>query len=857
MIRVALKGIATRRLRVVLTALSIVLGVAMVSGAYTLTDTMRNAAHSLSSSAYNGTDAVVVAHQEFKTSQDDNVQAPTIPAATLDRVRSAPGVQTALGSITDQAKIVGKNGKTTGGGPYFGAGVDGRRPAEAARLTPFRIETGRYATGPGEVVIDAGTASKEKYGIGKEIRIATRGPVRTFRVVGIATFGSVKSIGTATFAIFDLRTAQSLYAKQGRYDEVLVHAAPGTGAAALRTGLERRLGTAVDVQSAKAQDRFTLDGLNHFIGIIQKILIGFGLVSVFVGAFIIFNTLSITVAQRTRELGLLRSLGASRRQVLRSVVAEALAIGSVASALGLFAGLFLAKGLQSVFASSGIDLPQTGTVFATRTIVVALMLGLVVTLVASLSPALRATRVPPVAVLQEGAVAPQSAVARQAPKIALVTTASGLAMLIAGSFAHGIPAGGRFALMVPGVLVLFTGIALLAPRLVRPLASVLGAPAARLAGVAGRLARSNTMRNPRRTAVTASALMIGIALVAFVAVVGNGLKDSASGSIERATRADYVIGSQDAFSPVDPDVLKAAGSVPGVKVATGVKRDIGRSFGDKVSVGGADPARLAQVYRFSWKQGSDRTLATLPADGAVVSKSYASDHHLTVGKRFSVLSSSGTKLSLRVAAIQSPPKLNPLDLGQVLVGDATYSRAFATQRVTWAFVDTNGASASQKAALEKALAGFPDAKVFTRSGFAHDQVKWIDQVAGIFYAMLALSVLISLFGIVNTLVLSVFERTRELGMLRAVGMSRRQVRRMIRHESVVTALIGAVLGTAVGLLLAGLVTAALSDEGLSFAVPVGSLVAFAAVAGIAGVVAAVFPARRAARLDVLQALQYE
>jgi putative ABC transport system permease protein len=576
---------------------------------------------------------------------------------------------------------------------------------------------------------------------------------------------------------------------------------------------------------------------------------------VFVGAFIIYNTLSITVAQRTRELALLRALGGSRRQVRRTVTAEALAIGSVASFIGVFAGLFLAKGLANVFSSGGLALPQSGTEFATRTWIVAVLVGVLVTLVASLSPARRATRVAPVAAMRDPSTIASPALDRRGPFVAVVTFGVGFAMLAAGAFVDGLPGGLRFLLLLPGTFVLFTGVALLAPRLVGPLASVLGAPAARFGGSAGRLAQSNATRNPRRTATTASALMIGIALVAFVAVLGHGINTSATDAIEGNTRADYVVQSQDGWTGVDPAAVAALGGTPGIEAATPVVLDEARSFGDtKTAVAGVDPQAFPKVYGLDWKHGDDSVVASLDGSSAIVAEKYADKHDVAVGDRVQVRSATGKSLDLRVTGIYESPNLSPVLLGDVLISQGAFADTFTTDRAAMAFIAAGDASRAQ---LEASLAGFPDAKVFTKSEFATEQTAWIDDIAGIFYAMLALSVLISLFGIVNTLVLSVYERTRELGMLRAIGMTRRQVRRMVRHESVVTALIGAVMGTAVGLLLAAIVTGALSDEGLSYSVPVGSLVVFAVVAAVAGVLAAILPARRASRLNVLEALQYE
>jgi putative ABC transport system permease protein len=857
MTKAAIKGMAGRKLRTALTALAIVLGVAMVSGAYTLTDTMLGAADELTKASYGGTDAVVGAKQEFDRSFDsDALTTPTIPTDALAKVRAVPGVAAAIGDVTDdQTKIIDHKGKPVGSGPYFGGGHESRTHGGES-MVPFKLTQGRWPSGRDEVVIDASTSKGEKFPIGSSVQIKSHGPEQRFRVVGIANFGSVESLGTATIAVFDLPRAQELFGKAGQLDGVLVSGQRGVAPKQLRKDLSAAL-PQYRVQSAESDDRFGLDGLKKFIGILQKALLAFGGVSIFVGAFIIFNTLSITVAQRVREFAMLRTIGASRRQVLASVLTETFVVGVLASVIGLFAGLGLAKLLDAVFRSSGVALPQSGLVFSARTILVALALGIVVTMLAGLAPALRATRVSPVAAMREGAALPPSRISGWFGRIAATTTLLAVAILAYALFGGGLEIGQRFLLMAPGVLLLFVGVALLSPRLIKPLAGVLGWPSERLGRSAGRLARRNATRNPGRTAVTAAALMIGVALVAFVAVLGNGFKTSNTHALERQVSAEYVVNGRDGFSPIDPAAAAAVKQVPGVNGVTGIAQDEARAYGSKAKVDGVDPAAVGRVFHFDWQKGDDSALRELSSDGAIVKKTFADDHHLKIGSRVELTSVSGAKLNVRVAGISDPPAFDPLGLGDVTVSKANYGRAFKTKEDRYTFIDTAGTDGATTKALEQRLKPYPDAKVQTAAGFRKEQTKDMDDLLTIFNVMLALAVIVSLFGIVNTLVLSVFERTRELGMLRAVGMTRRQVRRMIRHESVITALIGAVLGIAVGLFLAALATAALGQYDVEFAVPVGTLIVFTFIAIIAGVIAAILPARRAARLDPLSALQYE
>src|SRR6478735_5492096 len=435
MVKVALRGMATRRLRTALTALAIVLGVAMVSAAFTVGDTMRQAADSLSTSAYKGTDAVVSAPAAFKT--DGIGASDTVSASVLNEVRAVPGVGVATGDILQEARLIGHDGKAIGQGPYFGMGYDASA-SNTQRLNPLHIKEGRWATGPDEVVVDAGTARKEHFAVGDSVNIAAHGPRHSYKIVGTAKFGDVEALGTATVAVFDLKTAQSMFVDHaGRYDDVLVAAAPGTTPEQLRANL-RQAFPSLAVRTAEAQDRFTFDGLKSFISIIKTVLLVFGFIAIFVGAFTIYNTLSITVAQRARELATLRTIGASRRQVLGSVVTESAMLAIVGSALGIAAGFALGAGLLSLLASLGIDLPRTTTVFAAHTVAVAGIVGVAVTMLSGLVPALRATRVAPVAILREGS---ELTVAKRSRKVTVASwLITGLALLILGYslFAKGV-----------------------------------------------------------------------------------------------------------------------------------------------------------------------------------------------------------------------------------------------------------------------------------------------------------------------------------------------------------------------------------------------------------------------------------
>jgi putative ABC transport system permease protein len=847
---VALKGLFARRLRAVLTALAIVLGVAMVSGSFVLTDTISKAFDTIFTSSYGHTDAVVSGKKLVDYSNGGNA---TVSQALLERIRQMPDVAAASGALVDlngdstHATLMGRDGKAiqTNGNPTFGFGIDPSQP----RFNPLKLKDGRWATGPNEVVIDAQTAKKHNFAVGETIGVAAHGPKRSFRIVGTATYGNVESLGGATIAVFSIPTAQRLLDLDG-YSEISVAAKPGVSDAQLLSELKQGVPQTAQVRTAKQQADEDKKGVSSFISFIRGFLLGFGGIALFVGAFVIFNTLSITVAQRTRELATLRTLGASRRQVLRSVVLESFFIGLGASVIGLFAGFGLARGLSSLFGALGLSLPQASTVYATRTVVISLVLGVLVTVLAGFVPALRATRVPPIAAVREGAVIERRKRLGPVAGVALFGIAS--ALIAYATLGGHLGSGKSLLALAGGTLLGLLGVAGFAPALVTTLAAVVGIPARRLGGAAGQLAAENATRNPARTASTAAALMIGIALVSFVAVLGNGVHGSIDRAIEQQVNADWVITSQNGWSAFPAAAGRAAAKAPGVALASDIRSDRGRIGNANVSINGVDPATIARVYHFDWKQGSNATLARLDGDGALVKQAFGRKHHLGVGDTFTLRSPAGKPVRLTVAGIFQPPRVTEL-LGGVVISQAAFDRTFTRPSNSLTLIE----GSPTQAGLDEALTAFPDAKAQTQHEYVKAQSSFIDTMLNLLYVLLALSVIVSLFGMLNTLVLSVFERTRELGMLRAVGMTRRQARRMVRHESVITALIGAALGLPLGIMLAAAVTHALGKYGVTFSVPVASLVVFAVVAMIAGVLAAIAPARRAARLNVLEALQYE
>ncbi|HEX2496428.1 MAG TPA: FtsX-like permease family protein [Gaiellaceae bacterium] len=857
MIRVALRGLSGRKFRTTLTAFAVVLGVAMVTGTFVLTDTIDKAFDAIFAESYANTDASITGKAPDISFEGTTAQAPSVPASVLDEVRELDGVEAATGSIADETstKILKPDGKAinTEGAPSFGFGID----PEQSQFNPLRLLDGAWPRAPDEVVIDAGTADEQGYGLGDSVRIATLKRVQSFRVSGIAQYGDVSSLGTTTFAVFTIPTAQRLLEREGQYDSIAVAAKDGVTPEELVEEIQGTLPTTAQVKTGTEQADEESQDISEVTSFIRYFLLAFGAVALFVGAFVIFNTMSITVAQRTRELATLRTIGASRRQIRRAVLLEAVVIGLFASVVGFFLGIGLAYGLDALFKALDLDLPTADMVIAPRTVILAFVIGIGVTVLAAFVPSLRATRVSPILAVREGAELPEGRFHRYTPYIAIVLIVLGLLLGGRGAFTDDLSISSRLLSIAGGVLLLFVGVAMISSKLVRPLAAIVGAPGERLAGVSGFLARRNTLRNPGRTAATAAALMIGLALVTFVAVLSTSMKASNRGAIEEQIQADYVVTSQDGFTPFVAGAGAEAAKAPGIELASDVRSEVAEVAGTGKYLTGIDPETISQVYNFDWAEGSDEVLGELGRFGAIVDADFAEDRGLGIGDRLDLLVASGKTTTIEIKGTYDPPPFYQL-LGSVSITKATFDELHDRPRNQFTFINVPGEpTEANEAPIEDALATFPDAKVQTREAWITSQDEEFNQFLTMLYVLLALSVIISVFGMINTLALAVFERTRELGMLRAVGMTRWQVRTMITSESIITALIGAAIGVPLGMFLAAMVIKALEQYDVRYEVPLLSLLVFAIIAVIVGVIAAIMPARRAARLNVLEALQYE
>jgi putative ABC transport system permease protein len=852
MSRFAIRGLLSRKLRTALTALAIVLGVAMISGTYVLTDSIDQAFDKIFTDIRQGSNAVITGRSAFDITEGSGVTEPTFDESFLGDVQQLPAVAEAEGSVdSDTTQLIGEDGKAIvyGGAPNLGFSI----ADPSSPFNPLTLIEGSWP-GPNQVVVDKETASKEDFEVGETVGVQAEGPVRRMRIAGIMQFSSGLSIGGATLAGFDLPTAQSLMKKEGRLDEIAVSAKPDATEQELVSQIQEILPPGTQVKTGSEQAEADAEETNEFITFLQGFLLAFGGIALFVGSFVIANSLSITIAQRTRELATLRTLGASRRQVLGSIIVEALVVGIVASIVGLFLGLLLAKGLFWLFDAVGFTLPNTGLVFETRTIVVALLAGILVTLLASLRPAARATRVPPIAAVREGSTLPPGRFERFRWLGAVLMTIAGFASLVYGLFRSGLDTTQVLIWMGLGALLIFLGVALFSSRLVRPLARVLGAPAAALGGVAGMLARDNARRNPQRTASTAAALMIGLALVTLVATLAAGIVSSFRGAVNDLFTGDFAITAQNNFSPIPVDAAEAAAQAPGVSAVGNVRTGEVLVFGGPSFATAVDPG-MAQVIDMDWKEGSQEVFSTLGQDGVFVDDGTADDEGLTIGSPLTVTFPNGTSRRFAVKGIFDPPA-GGSPFGEVTMSSEVWDAEIPNPRNLYSFVKMEGGPTdANQAVLDRTLADFPNAKAQTREAFIDNQISALSSILNILYVLLALSIIVSLFGIVNTLVLTVFERTREIGMLRAIGMTRRQIRRMIRHESVITALIGAAVGIVLGIVLAALLIWRV--DFIEFTFPTTQVIIFVIAAIVVGIVAAVFPARRAAKLDPLEAISYE
>ena len=848
--RVTLTGVVAHRLRYALTALAVLLGVAFIAGTFVLTDTINATFNGLYSQIYQGTGAVVRAKQPFNPGTNFTSQRQRIDASLATTMREVPGVRAVSLGIDGYAQLVGPNGKPIGmasnGPPTLGEAWTG-----VAALNPLRLLPGGHPPRTSsQVVIDKHSADVGHFKVGDNVVVLTQLPPARYTITGIATWGSADSPLGATITAFTPATAARVLGQPGKADSINVEAAPGVS----QSQLVSRLRTVIhdpklEVVSGQA---VTVEGqqtIHQALSFIDVFLLVFAFIALFVGSFVIFNTFSIIVAQRMRELALLRAVGASRAQVMASVLGESLVIGVLASAAGMAAGIGLAVVLKAALAALGFDLPATGLVVSLRTVIVSLVVGILITLVSAVAPARRAGRIPPVAAMQDVAAEPRQLSAWRAARGA-VLTAAGAVVLGWGLFAN---TGNRVLPVGAGAVAVFVGIAILGPFVARPISRLLGAPLA--AAATGQLARQNAMRNPSRTAATAAALMVGVTLVSLMTIVASSMKASVNGIINSALRADYTISSggiAGGSSGLSPSIERSLGALPQVSVVAGIRSGVVQLYGKSTPVVATDPVK-AWLFDIGVTQGR---LASMTSTGIGVSTQVAASHHLTIGSPVTVTFPTTGRKTYTVQVIYKVRELAGDYVLPLAAAQANFPQALDAD----VFVKlAPGVSASAgRRAIEGALASYPNAALMDEVQYKAQQAQQVNQLLNLVYGLLALAVIIALIGIANTLALSIYERTHELGLLRAVGTTRGQLRSIVRQESLLISLLGAIEGLVLGMLFGWAIVAAMHSQGITQLVfPVAQLVVLAVLAGLAGIVAAIVPSRRAARLDVLRAVASE
>ena len=843
MFTATLRGMLAHKLRLVLTTTSIALGVAFLAGTLMLTDTMKLAFDQLFGKVSSGTDAVVRQESAYTQAAGIGVSRAPIPASVLDQVRAVDGVAAAEGAVSGYALLTDTEGKavlTSGGAPTMGYSM----PPDEGLRGEVNLRSGHAPRGPHEVAIDASSAEDHDIALGSTIKILFRGPTEEFTVVGTVGYGDEKDLGGTSAAYFEPATAQRVLGEKGLFDEIQVRAADGVSDTALAERLDAAVPEGTEaVTGAKVADEAS-DAINSQFKFLNVMFMIFAGIALFVGSFIIWNTFTMIVTQRSREIALLRAVGATRRQVKRSLLLEAGLLGISASAVGVVLGAGVAKGLNALMSVLGFSLPSTSLQIAPRTIWLSLLVGTVVTVVAAMVPARRATKVLPVEALRDatpGAKRPS----RLRAAIGTVLTAGGVFAILQGLYG-----GGGGSLVLLGIVGTLFGVITLSQLAARPLAAMIGSPL-RWRGVQGDLARQNAMRNPRRTASTAAALMIGLTLVVSMGVFASSFKASIGPVLDDSTNADlYLTSASSQAGGYSPEATRAAAEVPGVAAVSPTWWGQARIDGAGESYSSVDPGTVEKAFRLDIHSGS----AKLGDDGILVTDDAATSHGWSVGDTVPVEFAATGAQELQVRGI--------FEYNRVL--ESNYLISLATQEAnegdrldgtTAVMLDRGADVGAVKDRIAAALADHPDAKVLDEKGFEQEIGGFVDKLLTFVSAMLLLAVVIALLGIVNTLALSVFERTRELGLLRAVGMTRGQVRAMVRWESVVISLIGATLGAGLGVGLGMALAQSLKSDGVTeLAVPVTQVAAYVVGAALAGVLAAVGPARSAAKVDVLKAV---
>ncbi|MEU5579835.1 FtsX-like permease family protein [Streptomyces huasconensis] len=837
MFRTALRNVLAHKARLLMTVLAVMLGVAFVSGTLVFTDTFGNAYKNKSAKSFDHVSVAVLSGGG--SDEDEKKEKPRLTDALLKKAAALPGADSAIGSVSGFTALADKDGKLVGG--EWGTTGANYFPGKGGKDPRYDFTDGAAPKSAGEIALDSRTADRTGYRVGDTVRLSTDGPVRTAKVSGVFDTDEGSVVAGGSLVLFDNKTAFKALNKT-QYDEIDVKAAGGTSEAALERSVEKILPADHPTMTGgelKAQQDSMIEEQTSSM---SQVLLIFAGIALFVGIFIIANTFTMLVAQRTKELALMRAVGASRRQVTRSVLIEAFLVGMIAAVTGFALGIGVAVGLESLMNSAGASLPDGPLVIAPTTIVVALLIGVVVTMLAAWLPGRRAAKIPPVAAMNSVHATPTMRGLVVRNTIGSIIVALGALMLFMDD--NYVKSGGAGVMLV--------GVIVLTPLLSRPFIAA-SAPLLKPFGVTGKLSRLNSVRNPRRTASTAAALMIGLTLITAMTVVATSMSSAINKMAAGSMKADYSV-SMANFQPLAPEVREKLDKLPDVEATTPLRQAYGEADGGLTTISGVDPKTFGSLVGMDFIGGS---VDGLKAGDALIDDKLAKDKGLKAGDTFPLKFDDDSKtVKVKVAGVYEGNEMLSGVFAATSVVDPHLTKVVDKQVLVKM---EDGASDKAEDAIVKALGENPAITVQDKDAISNAVAGAINMMLNMLYGLLAMAVLIAVLGVINTLAMSVFERKHEIGMLRAIGLDRAKVKQMVRLEAVIISLFGAVLGIGLGLFMGWVAGGTISNSVSTYTmeIPLGRIVVFLGIAALVGVLAAMWPARSAAKLNPLMAIKSE
>lgn len=846
MLRTALRNVLAHKARLLMTVLAVMLGVAFVAGTLVFTNTISDAYQKSSQKGYEGVDVAIAPDKKDDDAANPG-DAPRLSQQLLDQAGKAAGAASAYGVVDGYSAVADKKGDLIGGG--FSNRGGNYYPGPDGKDSRYTMTEGRAPKAIGEVALDSRTAERGHYKAGDSVRVSVDGPVRTEKVVGVFTTDDGNVAAGGTLALYDTATAQKLFGKPGQFDEIDVKAAAGTSQTTLKSEIDKILPEQAKATTGKKLAKDQAEAIEQGMSSMQTMMLVFAGIALFVGIFIIVNTFSMLVAQRTRELALMRAVGATRRQVTRSVLIEATIVGAIAAVVGLVAGIGIGAALRSVLNSTGANVPDGPLVVAPTTVLVSVLVGVVVTVLSAWLPGRRAAKIPPVAAMNSVHAAPTTRGLVVRNTIGTILAAGGIALVVAGAGMGGDGQGP----MAFGAAVLVIGVFVLTPLLSRPLIAA-ASPVLRIFGMPGKLARQNAVRNPRRTAATASALMVGLTLITGMTVIAGSIQQAINKMAADGLRSDFVVSMGGGSArPLSPEVSKTLAKLPEVTSISPLRASPARIAGDSDSLTGVDPKAIRNLVNVDFTEGS---FTALGGTKALIDDKIADDHGWKVGSTIPVTYEDGRKGRLTVGGVYEGNQM----IRGVMVDSATVSPHMATVADFQVMLKAKGgATEANKDLLKKTLGENPAIKIQTKQDISDEIAMIFTLMLNMLYGLLAMAVIVAVLGVINTLAMSVFERSKEIGMLRAIGLDRRGIKRMVRLESLVISLFGGVLGLGLGLFFGWAAGELVATELPTYelVLPWGRMGLFLLMAALVGVIAALWPARRASKLNMLMAIKGE